>query len=195
MKKNRKAFTLIELLAVIIILGVLMLIAIPSVTEYINNSRKSTFLSSASNFISSVTVKTNAGADGGFNFTNPSLAYYVPVSNEAEHSCVSIEKGGKSPFGTWKNTTDNNEGFAYVIVLLNSTGTSYSYYFTARDSAGYGIVPKQEGSWDKSLVLPNATVPRPDNGAAAFFEGRDASVLLTPNASDPSNGKPACMPY
>ena len=33
-------FTLIELLAVIIILGIIMLIAIPSISRYINNSRK-----------------------------------------------------------------------------------------------------------------------------------------------------------
>ena len=35
-KKQIRAFTLIELLAVIIILGILMIIAIPSVTSYIN---------------------------------------------------------------------------------------------------------------------------------------------------------------
>ena len=39
-----KGFILIELLAVIIILGILILIAIPSVTNYINNSRKSTYV-------------------------------------------------------------------------------------------------------------------------------------------------------
>ncbi len=44
-KKKRRsfAFTLIELLAVIIILGVLMLVAIPSITSYIGNSRKSPY--------------------------------------------------------------------------------------------------------------------------------------------------------
>ena len=59
---NRKvAFTLIELLAVIIILGVLMLVAIPSVTTYINNSRKETYIDTARNLIRGATVLVNSG--------------------------------------------------------------------------------------------------------------------------------------
>ena len=37
-KHKKKAFTLIELLAVIIILGILMIIAIPAVSKYIRDS-------------------------------------------------------------------------------------------------------------------------------------------------------------
>ena len=49
---NKRGFTLIELLAVIIILGILMIIAIPSVTSYINNSRKSAYIDTAKEIIS-----------------------------------------------------------------------------------------------------------------------------------------------
>ena len=45
---KNKGLTLIELLAVIIILGILMLIAIPSVTNYINNFRKESYVNTFS---------------------------------------------------------------------------------------------------------------------------------------------------
>ena len=63
MKKiNNKGFTLIELLAVITILGILMMIAIPNVSRTIENSRRDTFADVAQSYINA--VRTEVMADG-----------------------------------------------------------------------------------------------------------------------------------
>ena len=181
MKKNTRGFTLIELLAVIIILGVLMLIAIPSVTQYISNSRKSTFISSGASYMNAVSIKVNnQGDQDGLTLTDPSKVYYIPVGNRSDQSCVKIEKGGKTPFGDWwvvpsgpvtaANATpvpvDNTSKFAYVIVVMNDTGTKYSYAFVARDTGNYEFAAAQEGTPDyiKENVKPGSTVTMPANG-------------------------------
>ena len=47
---NKKGFTLVELLAVIVIMGILMMVAIPSISRVIENSRKDTFVDIAKSY-------------------------------------------------------------------------------------------------------------------------------------------------
>ena len=50
---NNKGFTLVELLAVIVVLGIVLTIAVPGVTKLINKSKKNSFESSAQGLIQS----------------------------------------------------------------------------------------------------------------------------------------------
>ena len=129
-KMNKKGFTLIELLAVIVILGLLMAIAIPSVTKYITQSRKKTLVNSIDSFITAATTAVNNNEFGAL--SNQEIMYYIPVSNLAADSCVSLEKGGTDPFGNWDE--------AYVIVNYEAAKYSYDYFFTFVDDAGYGML-------------------------------------------------------
>ena len=118
---KRNGFTLIELLAVIIILGILMLIAIPSVTNYINNSRKSTYVSTIDSIIKGTIAKVNSGE---LNMFDIDTTYYVPCT------CIKLENGeAKSPYGKFDP--------AYVVVTFD--GTNYNYYFTGKDVQNMGI--------------------------------------------------------
>jgi type IV pilus assembly protein PilA len=54
MNKNKKGFTLVELLAVIVILAIILAIAIPSITGLIDSQRKSAFESNVKMIIKGI---------------------------------------------------------------------------------------------------------------------------------------------
>ena len=119
-EKRKKGFTLIELLAVIIILGILMIIAIPSVTKYINDSRKSAYVDTAKEIVSGTRNLVNEGRLGMY---DTDVTYYI------NQECIETENASKSPYGDFTK--------AYVVVTYNGTG--YDYYWTSVDDSGQGI--------------------------------------------------------
>ncbi len=135
--KNKKGFTLIELLAVIIVLGVLMLIAIPSVTSYINNSRKNAYVTTAKKLVSGGIILVNSGK---FDIYDTDTTYYIPGS------CIETETGGfSSPYDEWKDQ--------YIVVTYN--GDNYDYYWASTDNSKMGIPLTYNNNIDISCVKPN----------------------------------------
>lgn len=118
---NKKGFTLIEILAVIIILGILMVIAIPSVTKYIESSRKSAYVKTIKSIV----------ASAGANLTKSQMkqadrntTYYIPTK------CIKTEDGiARSPYSEFDK--------AYIVVGWENN--SYGFYFVGRDETGKGI--------------------------------------------------------
>lgn len=51
MRMNKKGFTLVEVLAVITILGIILVIAVPKINNYIDSNKKNTFIVNARNII------------------------------------------------------------------------------------------------------------------------------------------------
>ena len=155
MKNRIKGFTLIELLAVIVILGLLMAIAIPSVTKYITQSRKKTITTTIGNYIGALTNQVN---DMEYVFTKSNTIYGVPIE------CITLERGGTDPFGEWIQMSDSY--WAYVLVQYDDASSSYTYGFTFKDSAGYGLYPTTSEKLNErgSQILTNLTLSRPKNG-------------------------------
>ena len=120
------------------ILAILMIIAIPAVTEYISSSRKSAYITTASRYIDGVRNKINAAEIPVY---DKEATYYIPGS------CVSMEKGGTSPYGDWKEY--------YVVVTYD--GTSYDYYWTSRDETNTGIYLTYQDLLDVDRIENNVT--------------------------------------
>ena len=173
MKKKKKkkeqeqegAFTLVELLAVIVILGLLMAIAIPSVTKYITESRRKTLVKSIESYVSALSIQVN---NGEYRFTGTKvtygsqerhLIYAVPIE------CIALEKGGNDPFGNWMQA--NNDYWAYVLVRYDAENYNYQYGFTFKDDAGYGMYPTTIENIDEkgSGIKQNLSLSRPVNGS------------------------------
>ena len=119
-QKKKTAFTLIELLAVIIILGVLMIIAVPSVTKYIEDSRKSGYVSTAKELAGGARALIHSG---NLNLTDKDTTYYI------DSNCIDSSNGAKTPYGELTK--------AYVVV--NYTDEGYEYYWISVDSTGTGV--------------------------------------------------------
>ena len=111
MLKNKKGFTLIELIAVVIILAILMMIAIPSITSVIEDSRKKGTISSLQAFVYNASTDIILGLDEIEKYSffygdnnpvieqNPNHLYFIPWA------CLDVQKGEKSGYGTWSEET------------------------------------------------------------------------------------------
>lgn len=133
-KINKKGFTLIELLAVITILGVIMILALPAISLILEDARHDTIFTTIDAYIESVKYDV---VDGTYDFEDSDETIYaVPIE------CVDMDNGGKYPYGQWLQA--NNDYWAYVLVQYDSENQQYTYGFTYKDSVGWGLYPTEE---------------------------------------------------
>ena len=193
--KNKKGFTLIELLAVIVILGLLMAIAIPSVTKYITQSRKKTLTSTIGNYIGALVNDVN---DLTYTFTEANTIYAVPIE------CIALERGGTNPFGVWYQAS--NAYWAYVLVQYDDETSSYTYGYTFKDSAGYGLYPTSQVKLNEQgkQIQTGLSLTRPQTGKVTSIASVDKwtgfdvdsttnlVVLVAESEGNVGNGETTC---
>ena len=122
--KNNKGFTLVETIAVIIILGVVLSIAVPSITNVVKSTNKNRMISDAETFISEVKEYVESDTIGN-----------TPKDNK--YKLVDIKsKLSKSPYG--KEYKKNS----YVDITNYSVCLTDGEYRAATGKEGSIIVRK-----------------------------------------------------
>ncbi len=119
---SSKGFTLVELLAVIVILGIILLIAVPNVANVINNSREASFRRTAEAVLrQSKKIVAN----------NPS---FVPGTVAHQYRLIPLTsipmEINRDAWGDTFNLT-----LSYVLVIRNATGGIQYGVFLCSDNA------------------------------------------------------------
>ena len=140
--KNRKGFTLVELLAVIVILALIMSIAVISIGGVLQSTRQSTFKETAASIIDGVQKQlliANELKDGYYHFTKNIIdkgGDESPLGGSIIYSNDGTQIGTSPVYRASGTLTCSDNNASYVHVKYD--GTTYKYTYSICLTAGDG---------------------------------------------------------
>ena len=160
--KNKKGFTLVELLAVIVVLGIVMGIAAVAITNVLDSTRKNAFVASGKQFVEG--AKALVEADMVEAMLGGSGTYVTTCNGSFDIAVEKIKTKGdttdKTPWGTAYDkanskvvvtAADNCQSFTYAIFLRDASGDHYIASASVTDIATAEAVG--EGNLDSKHVF------------------------------------------
>lgn len=137
--KNKKAFTLIELLAVITVLGLIMLIAIPSVVNVLEKNKKETMINEARKIMRVVEKedKDNKYSINQFKINNKGESSYTNINTSVV--------GDTSPFDK-----------SYTMIIVQACTTEDTRYYRIFMSDGVYQLTATKGLTEALINKYNA---------------------------------------
>ena len=169
--RNNKGFTLVELLAVIVIMGILMMVAIPSVTRTIENSRKDTFVDIAKSYANAARnmwTTDNLTCNGTVSSAVDDGDYYILINSKTgakETLPTLVDQGGKSSWG-------NRDVNGYVRVNVSTTAGVDS-----NNDGTYEVEPRRVTKF--YVALSDGTHGLVDDDTLTTDELKRGNVVMT----------------
>ena len=157
-----------------------MIIAIPSVTTYISNSRKSAYIDTAKNIVGGARNLVN---EGKLEMYDPTVTYYIPIS------CIKTETGLKTPYGEFE------EDGAYVGVTFDGNG--YNYYWISNDTSGQGVneVTPLNDLNEEKIVSGIKSGEVKDIIRETGLDGRNSILIYNSDCTGTTHGKETMYVY
>ena len=161
MRKKKNAFTLIELLAVIVILAVILVIAIPRILNVIEESKKDSIKSSAKMIINSAEKKNMIDKVNG-STEEVTCDNSVKLSKEDYESCkitideegkATIDLVGKGKFDGYKciGTNDNLNCTKTESLKLPANAVQYIEYLYSNEETRTSNGLKKDNTEDENI--------------------------------------------
>ena len=168
---NNKGFSLVEMMGVIAILGIFLLLAIPTISNLLIEKRKQAYLDSVivqKNLVEQMITSER------YNVYDKETVYYFDYALFSDSNTK-----GKSPFGDWKD--------CYVVVTFD--GKLNHFYWTGMDTNGWKIDLRKEVYKLKTTdiyhsssynFIPGNTIGGRDN-VVIYKAGNDEPIEQTPS--------------
>lgn len=134
--RNENGLTLVELLAVVVILGIISAIAVPSIGGLIDNSRKDAHVANAQQMINAAKIAVagdSALQQSGNGTIYVTLEYlmtngYIESMDDPDggtYTAGTSEVASSEPGGSFVRITSTNNSYSYAVRLTNETRGIY----------------------------------------------------------------------